>query len=236
MSKYTILKATKRKILGRKVKALRQQGQLPANLYGKKIKSTSLTLNDKEFIKLYKEVGETNIIDLQVGPKSVSHFCLISHLQIHPVFDQILHVDLHQVDLTEKITVNIPIKLTGEAPAVKEHDGILVQSLSEVEIEALPADLLDKFTVDVSGLAEIGNSVLVKDLPLDSKVTLKTDPEAVVVTIQAQEEEKEEEKPVKEEPVEGEEAKEGEEPVEGEEAKEGEKKEDDKKDDKSADH
>jgi large subunit ribosomal protein L25 len=221
MSKYPILKATKRKILGRKVKTLRQQGQLPANLYGKKIKSVSLTLNDKKFIKFYQEVGETNIVDLQVGPKFVSHFCLISHLQIHPVSDQILHVDFHQVDLTEKITVNIPIELIGEAPAVKEHDGILVQSLSEIEIEALPVDLLDKITVDVSGLTEIGNSVLVKDLSLNSKVTLKTDPKAVVVTIQAQEEEKEEEKPVEVEdedgePVEGEEAKEAGEPAEAE--------------------
>ena len=94
------LSAKPRKILGRKVKKIRREGILPANLYGKKIKSQALELPTAEFLKVFKEVGETSLVDLVIN--SQTRPVLIHNLQIHPVTDEPLHVDFHQVSLTEK--------------------------------------------------------------------------------------------------------------------------------------
>lgn len=227
MKKLT-LKAEKRKIFGRKVKKLRQKGILPANLYGKKIKSQALKVNLKDFLNVYKEVGETGIIQLFIDKKKEPYPVLIHNLQIHPVSDQPLHVDFHKVDLKEKVQVAIPIELIGEAPGVTKG-GVLIQSTNEVEVEALPTDLPDKFEVDISKLKEIGQSIAIKDLKVDkTKVKILVEDEnQLVVKVEEPRKEEEEEKPEEEEaPVE--EGKEEEKKEEKEEKKPEEKKEEEK--------
>ena len=108
---------------------------------------------------------------------------LIHNIQLHPVTDQFLHADFHQVVLTEKVKADIPIEIVGEPPAVKEKKGILLSILDEVEVEALPTDLLDKIEVDVSKLAEVGQEIRVGELKLSKKASLLTDPNSIICKI-----------------------------------------------------
>ena len=163
------LEVQKRKILGRKVKKLRNQGILPANIYGKKIKSKALQVDLKEFEKLYKEVGETSVVDLKIKGEKKTRPILIHNLQIHPVTDLPLHADFRQISLKEKTTVEVPVELIGEAPAEKEGIGILVTLLDNLEVEALPSDLPEKLEVDISNLKVIDDVIRVTDIKVDRK-------------------------------------------------------------------
>ena len=208
MDKHTI-KAEKRKILGQKVKTLRKEGILPANIYGKKVKSLAIQLPISEFEKIYKEAGETGIVEISVD--SSKKPVLISNIQRHPVTDIPLHVDFLQIDLKEKVTADVPVDLVGESPAEKRGLGTVVQYVNEIEVEALPADLPEKFEIDLSKLTEVDQAVFVKTLAVDAKkVAIKADVEQILVKVEPPR--KEEEAPV---PVETEE--EGEEGAEGEE-------------------
>jgi large subunit ribosomal protein L25 len=168
MADKTKLTASKRTLTGRKVKQLRRKNLLPANVYGKGVKSASIEVPAKEFQTAFKSAGETSIIDLQIDKETKTRPVLVHNIQVDPVSDEILHVDFHQVDLTQKVTVTVPVEFVGEAPAVIQG-GVLVKLFNEVEVEALPADLPDKLTVDVSGLDEIGKSIALKDLKIDTK-------------------------------------------------------------------
>jgi len=185
------LKAKKRKVLGRKVKKLRKKEILPANVYGKDIKSQALKLSEKDFLEVYQKAGETGIVELKVGSSKKKRPVLIHNLQIDPVTGKPLHADFHQVDLTKKVQVEVPIEYIGESPAV-EKGGVLMQLLNEVEVEALPADLPDKFEVDLSQIEEIGQSIAVKDLKVSDKVKiLVEDLEELLAKVQEPQEEEE---------------------------------------------
>ncbi len=183
------LKAEKRTITGRKVKRLRSEGILPANIYGKKVKSVSIQVDKSSFVSVFEEAGETGIIELALG--SETRPVLVHSVQIDPVTDEPIHVDFFQVNLKEKVTANVPLELVGEAPAEKQKLGTLVQQLDEIEVEALPMDLPDKFEVDVSGLTEVDSMVTVADLKTDSKVEVINDKEQIIAKIEALREEEE---------------------------------------------
>ncbi|MGI6776403.1 MAG: 50S ribosomal protein L25 [Patescibacteria group bacterium] len=182
MAKREKLTAQKRELTGHKVKKLRREGILPANLFGKKIKSQSLQVNLKEFLKVFEKTGETGLIDLVIDDKE-TRSVLVGNVQIEPVSDQLLHVDFHQVNLEEKVTVAVPIHLVGEAPAVVQDEGVLVQPLAEVEVEALPTDLPDHLEADISSLDKIDAAVRVADLKVPKGVVVKTVQEEVVAII-----------------------------------------------------
>ena len=194
MSNKHLLSASPRKITGRKIKSLRSQGFIPANVFGKDLKSLSLQIKTIEFTKLYKEVGESTLIYLSVEGEKENRPVMVHDVALHPVTDIILHVDFHQVNLKEKTTASVAIKLTGEAPAEKEKQGILVQQLSEIEIEALPADMPESVEISIESLVAEGDTLQVKDIKTSDKLTVKSDPEAIVVKIEplAKEEPKEE--------------------------------------------
>jgi len=179
------LKAAKREVVGRKVKNLRRQGLIPANVYGKKTNSLAVSLKREEFEKVYKKVGETGVVKLQVEGEKEERPILIQNLQVGPVYGNPLHVDLRQIILTEKVTAEIPIEISGEALAVSQKLGILIQTVSEIEVEALPMDLPEKFVVDVSKLAQVGDETTVRDLAVDrSKINLKVEDELVLAKIE----------------------------------------------------
>ncbi len=163
------LAVQKRKTLGRQVKKLRAQGILPANIYGKKIKSTAVQVDLKDLEKVYKEIGETGVVELKVKGEKKVRPVLIHNLQLHPVTDLPLHADFHQISLKEKTRLEVPVELIGEAPAEKEELGILVTLLDSLEVEALPTEFPGKLEVDISNLKEIGDSVRVSDLKVDRK-------------------------------------------------------------------
>lgn len=193
MSKAQKLAANLRKISGRKVKTLRKQGLLPANVFGKKIESKPIQVDEKTFLAVYEEVGETGLIDLEIDSEKAVPV-LISEYQVDPLSGNIIHVDFHQVDLTVKVSASVPIEIVGESPAVKDKGGILNTTLNEVEVEALPADLPENIEVDISTLLEIGDAITIADLKIDaSKISIDLDPTTTIVAIQEQKEEEVEE-------------------------------------------
>jgi len=183
------LTAEVRTLTGRKTKKLRRGGVLPANVYGKKTESISVQLPLDVFLKTYNQVGETGLIELSVnGDKK---HVLISNVQLDPVSDTPIHVDFREVNLKEKVTAAVQIELMGESPAEKSGVGTPVQQLNEVEVEALPADLPESFTVDISVLSEVDQAIYVKDLVYDkNKMELLADDlEAIIVKIEPPQEE-----------------------------------------------
>jgi large subunit ribosomal protein L25 len=196
------IKATKRKELGRKVKKLREKGLLPGNIYGKKIKSESITVELKDFRSVFKEAGETSIVNISLGGKNRP--TLIHNVQTDPITDNPLHVDFLQVDLKQKVTAQIPLEIIGESPAEKQGLGTLVQYTDEIEVEALPTELPEHFEIDASTLEEVDDQVMVKDVKIDKKkVEVKDDEEKVIAKVEPLRKE-EEVAPPPEEEVEGE--------------------------------
>jgi len=175
------LAGSKRTTLGRAVKKLRKAGTLPANLFGKKVKSISLQVPQKEFSTVFAKAGETGLVELSWDHEKRP--VLIHNVQYHPVTSSPLHVDFYQVDLKEKVTAKVPIDIIGDAPAVKDKLGVLLNILSEVEVEALPADLVDKIEVDVSKLAAVDEAVKVSSLKVSDKIKILTDGNLDIVKI-----------------------------------------------------
>lgn len=197
------LSAKPRDLRGKKVKTLRQAGELPANVYGKGIDSQAVAVAERPFRETLKAAGETGVVYLSIegeeGPRPV----LVHGVQKDPVTGAPLHVDFYQVNLKEKTTARVPIALVGENELEKRGEGLIIQTLNEIEVEALPTDIPHEFPVDVTGLTEIGQTFKVGDLDYDrEKVTVTADPEENILVMQTAEM-KEEEVPV-EEVVEGE--------------------------------
>lgn len=163
------LEVQKRKVLGKKVKKLRADNLLPANIYGKKIKSAAVQLDLKTFKTIYQEVGETGVVEVKVKGETKTRLSLIHNVQLDPVTDLPLHVDFRQISLTEKTRVEVPVELSGEAPAEKNGTGILMTILDTLEVEALPADLPEKIIVNVDKLAGVDDMIRVKDISIDEK-------------------------------------------------------------------
>lgn len=200
-------KVEKRKITGRKVKVLRREGILPANIYGKKVKSQAVQLDLKNFLPIYQEVGETGVVELKLKGETKIRSVLIHNVQLDPVTGQPLHADFYQVSLKEKVTTEIPIELVGESPAVKEKIGILIQPLSEVEVEALPTELPDKLEIDIGQLKAIDDTISVADLKVTKGVKILTGAKQILAKIEPPTKEEEVAPPpeaARPEPVEGE--------------------------------
>ncbi|MBL8158424.1 50S ribosomal protein L25 [bacterium] len=166
---------------------LRAQGVLPAVIYGPKEEATAITINQKEFERLFKQAGETTIIKLKgIGDEKDS---LVHDIQRHPVTDTVLHADFYVLEKGKKVTLNIPLEFVGEAPAEKQGH-ILTKVLHEVEIEVAPAELPQHLEVDLSKLENVGDHVLASDIKLPKSAELKISPEEIVVSVTAFVEEK----------------------------------------------
>ncbi|TSC63945.1 MAG: large subunit ribosomal protein L25, partial [Microgenomates group bacterium Gr01-1014_93] len=178
------LEASERSVLGKKVKNLRNMGKIPGNVFGKGLDSEAVSIDLGLFLKTYSEAGETGLIDLKIGSDKVRPV-LVRDVSVDPIKGNPIHVDFYQVNLMEKVKVPVPIELTGEEPE-KVHLGeaIVLQTLNEVEVEALPTDLIEKIEVDQSLLKEIDDSIAVGQLNYDKeKLTVSVDPEEIVIKL-----------------------------------------------------
>ncbi|HKC14806.1 MAG TPA: 50S ribosomal protein L25 [Patescibacteria group bacterium] len=180
MKKVT-LSVEKRKILGKKVKKLRKEGLLPANVYGKDVKSEAVQLPEKEFINTFKEVGETGLVELQVDGQVRP--VLIHNVQYDSVTNAPIHADFYQVNLKEKVKTMVPLVFVGDPAAVINKVGILLEQLSELEVEALPTDLPENIEVNVEKLANVDEQITVADIKAPEGVTVLSDPGQVVAKI-----------------------------------------------------
>ena len=214
-----VLNVESRTLKGRKVNKLRREGIMPANIYGKKIKSKAISVKLDDFKKVFKEVGETGLIYLEIkgDSKKEARAVLVSNVQMDPVNDVPIHVDFHQVDLKEKVTADVPIELTGVSPAEKQSIGTVVLYINEIEVEALPNDLPEKFVIDISKLEEVDQAIYIKDLDINkTKVEVKLDLDEIIVKVEPPQKEEVEEPVVTETETEGETEVEGETGAEGE--------------------
>lgn len=177
------LNALRRDVTGTRVRHLRTSGVIPAVLYGKGMPAVSLQVPVKDFEKTLKAAGESTLVYLNVDGQAYP--TIIHDVTREPVKDAILHADFYKVRLDEKIKTNVPVVFTGESPMVKDQTGIFVRNVNELEVEALPQDLPHEITIDISGMATIGDQILAKDIRLGSGVALTAGPEEIIATIQA---------------------------------------------------
>ncbi|MGD8812974.1 MAG: 50S ribosomal protein L25 [Anaerolineales bacterium] len=188
--------ANLRKVVGKKVKTLRLGGSVPAVMYGKGVEAIVIQLDNKDVDRLLSQAGGSTVIDLSIGKDT--HKVLVRAVQRDPITLDLMHVDFLKVAMDVAIRTYIPIELVGEAPAVKELGGVLVTGMTEVEVEALPSDLVDKISVDLEVLEGMDDSIMVGDLFLGKDVKVLTDPEEVVAHMMYQMAEEEEEEVVEE--------------------------------------
>jgi len=185
MSKL-IIKAETRQKKG-KLQSLRKQGVLPAVYYGFKKVSTPISLNEKEFEKIWKMAGESTAVTLSTPEGEIE--TLIHDVQFDPVKGNPIHVDFLAIDINKVVQINIPLEFIGVSDAVKNGLGILVKVLHEIEIEALSKDLPHSIQIDISKLKTIEDVILVRDIKTPTGVKILTKPEEIVASIATQEEE-----------------------------------------------
>ena len=191
------LNASVRQLTGKRSRRLYREGKLPAVVYGHNATATPLTLDRLEFQKVFVKSGRTHLVDLQVDGRAEK--VLVREIQTHPRRLGPIHVDFYQVDLAEKIRVEVPIRLTGESAAVKRGDADILQPIHELEVECLPTDIPEGFEVDISPLAEIEDELRVSEITVPKGVMVLAEPDELVVKIVPKREMKvEEEAPIAE--------------------------------------
>lgn len=189
------LSAKIRKETGKKTKALKMSGKIPAILYGHKVDNVLLEVDSKEFQKVFDEIGATSLMDLIVegekdlpaGRQEKGRPVLIHEIQKDPLSDSIVHVDFFQASLTEEVEVEVPLVFEGTALAVKDLGGTLVKNISEVSVKALPQNLPHEIKVSIDGLKTLESRILVRDLVLPEGVKMLIKPEEIVVSVAEQE-------------------------------------------------
>jgi large subunit ribosomal protein L25 len=180
------LTVQKREVFGKAARGVRKAGEIPAELYGRGIANAHLAVPAPEFLKVLKEAGMSTVLRLKIGEET--HPVIVHDIQRDFITGAVQHVDFYQVRMDEKMKARVPLEFSGESPAVKAG-AILIKSLAEVEVEALPADLPHRLIVDLSLLDALGKSVYVKDLAVPSGVRLIADEETAVATVQEAKEE-----------------------------------------------
>lgn len=164
------------------VSASRRAGMIPAVVYGRGVPSRSIEVEAITFRKLLSEAGESSLVDLAVdGGEAVK--VLVHETQTDPLRDNVTHIDFLQVNMSEKITTEIPLVFVGESLAVKGLGGTLVKNHDTIEVECLPGDLVREITVDLSSLATFEDSIRVRDLTLPKGIEVLDEPEETVVLV-----------------------------------------------------
>ena len=177
------LAAVKRSVTGKKVRFLRRKGLAMAHLYGNGVTSESLEGDSVQFRKVLTEAGKTRLIQLHVGGEQTHRNVLVREIQQDPLTRQLVHVDLYEVSMTEKIEVQVPIVMVGDAPAMKTKDLMISQELDTLNVECFPNQIPNQIEVDVTALAELNQAVHVKDLKLGGEIGILNDPEQSIVRI-----------------------------------------------------
>ena len=177
------IKASQRDILGKKTRFLRREGVTPTHLFGHGIKSLSIQCDTAKLQRIIARAGMTRLIALDIEGDKQPRGVFIREIQREPTTGELLHVDFYQVRKTEKIKVEVPIILVGEAPAMKEKGRTLTQSLTSLSVECLPDKLPPQIEVDLSPLEEVEEAIFVRDIALSPDVTVITDPDQMVAKV-----------------------------------------------------
>ncbi len=202
------VKLSPRSVIGKKVKQLRRQGVVPVHMYGAGIESLPLQTDAGMLRKLLPQVGTNVPLSIEVEGGDGENICFVREVQRHPVTEAILHVDFIRVDVSQTIRAEVPLLLTGTAPAVRQG-GTLLQPLQTLLVEALPMNMPASIEVDVSDLDDFEKAVYVNEIDVGSNVTVITDSGQMITRVIPPRVEEVEEEVVGEGLEEGEEAAEG---------------------------
>ncbi len=178
------LEANARTVMGKKVKSLRRQGITPLNLSGSGIESTALQSDTKKLASMIASAGSAKLIRLKIGSEKQTRPVLIREVDRDPMSGKLLHASLFQVKMGEKVEIEVPIVLTGEAPVLKEKGNVLLQELDSLTVECLPDRIPEKIEVDLSSLTKLGQ-IRVKGISVGKGITVLNDPDEVIVTVTA---------------------------------------------------
>ena len=197
------LKVANREILGKKVKHLRRQGITPVHVFGHGIQSLALQCDTRELERVLSQAGQTKLINLKLAKEKKRRTVVVREFDRDWRRGVLVHVDFYQVKMEEKIRLEVPVVLVGESPALESKANMLDHELDTLTVECLPARIPSRIEVDVSSLAELDQTIRVKDVSLDKDIAVLNNPDLVVVKISLRPVEKVEEK-VAEEVVEAE--------------------------------
>ena len=183
----------KRNVFGKKVKRLRKEWIVPAIIYGKKLQeSIAIQMKKIEFVKLYKKAGETQTIILKGD--DINQMVLVHDIDLHPVTDEVIHVDFLAVSTDEKVEAEVNVVLIGESPVEKNKIWKLELLKDTILVEAYPQDLPEKIEIDVSGIEKVSDVIHVSDVKVPEKIEIKDNPTDTIVTVLSLEELSSEEK------------------------------------------
>jgi large subunit ribosomal protein L25 len=180
-----VLKAVRRDVIGKQVKALRREGKLPAVIYGHHIDPISIELDLRGASRSLTGLAPSALVTVEVD--GTPHITLVREKQRNKISGMLLHVDFLAVSMKEKLRSQVYIEIVGVAPAIKDFDGVLVTGLSELEVECLPQDLPERIVVDISGLNKIGDGIYIRNLVVSEDVKILEDPDSMVALVTAQE-------------------------------------------------
>jgi large subunit ribosomal protein L25 len=189
----TVLQISPREVKGKATKRLRKAGIIPANIFGHKEESQAVQVEALAFEALRRARRATGLISLRMPGNDRVQTALVRHVQRDPRSGKILHIDFYRVSLTERITMKVPLRFVGEAPAVKEESGVLLHLLDALEVECTASDIVDYIEVDISPLTEIDAMLHAEDVQLPTNFTLITDPKEGIAKVAATRAEKAEE-------------------------------------------
>jgi large subunit ribosomal protein L25 len=173
-----VIEATRRTVTGKQVGQLRREGKLPAVLYGHKFDPTPITLDRRTASKTLHGASRSTLITIALDGSE--HNALVREIQRDFIRGDLLHVDFQVVSMTEKIRSVVPIVVEGTSPAVAEYNAVLISRMTQLEVEALPQDLPENFTIDVSVLDHIGDAIHVRDIEVPINVAVLTDREEII--------------------------------------------------------
>jgi len=180
--KSILLKAQKRDVVGKAASRIREKGLIPAVVYGHKIKNINIQVASNEFMKVYREAGESTLFDLSLNDASPVKV-IIQDVQKDPVKGDFIHVDFHQVSMKEKLQTQIPLKFVGVAPAVKAFGGVFVTQKESINVKCLPQDLVSEIEVDVTPMVTLEDSLRIKDLRVSEKIEVLDNPQDIVASV-----------------------------------------------------
>ena len=173
-----VLKATKRDVVGKQVKALRREGKLPAVIYGRHTEPININLDAHSASLALAKITSSSLVTIDV--EGAEYPTLVREKQRDYIKNRLLHVDFLAVSMTEKLRTRVSVRFIGVSPAVKDYNAVMVHNLEELEVECLPADLPERIDLDISVLARPGEGIRVKDVRVADAIRLLDDPETMV--------------------------------------------------------
>lgn len=158
-------------------------------VYGQSMENVLIKIKTNDFIKVYGQAGESNLINLEIEGNGTFQV-LVKEVQKDVVKDFFIHVDFYKVDMSKELTAEIPLEFVGESKAIKEQGALLNKSIDEVSVECLPQDLVDHIDIDISVLVNVGDAIFIKDINVPKGIKILNNADDVVATVTEQEEEK----------------------------------------------